>query len=115
MSIWTGFAVVGPLVSEANMLAMQILHLNGRYSLLLRDLRKIAREAIEEHEKCKGRDKISVTQRFRYSLFDIIRRNVELNEFAKSLQDQYSFRVFVMMALSATLLCVLGFLTATVS
>lgn len=115
MSIWTGFAVVGPLIGEANMLAMQILHLNGRYSLLLQDLRKISRDSIAEHERCKDKDNMLVTQRFRCRLFEIIRRNVELNDFAKSLQEQYSFRVFVMMALSATLLCVLGFLTATVS
>ncbi|XP_011180216.2 odorant receptor 74a-like [Zeugodacus cucurbitae] len=113
MSIWTGFAVVGPLVAEPNLLAMQILHLNGRYSLLLQDLRKISKESIVEHERLKGKDTLLVTQRFRYRLFEIIRRNVELNEFAKSLQEQYSFRVFVMMAMSATLLCVLGFLTAT--
>nr|AKI29047.1 odorant receptor 74a [Bactrocera dorsalis] len=113
MSMWTGFAVVGPLVAEANILAMQILHLNGRYSLLLEDLRNISRESIAEHEKCKRKDNMLVTQRFRYRLYDIIRRNVELNDFAKSMQEQYSFRVFVMLALSATLLCVLGFLTAT--
>nr|XP_036225090.1 odorant receptor 74a-like isoform X2 [Bactrocera oleae] len=113
MSMWTGFAVVGPLIAEANILAMQILHLNGRYSLLLDDLRNISRESIVEHKNCKGKDNMLITQRFRFRLYEIIRRNVELNDFAKSMQKQYSFRVFVMLALSATLLCVLGFLTAT--
>ncbi|XP_036344388.1 odorant receptor 74a-like [Rhagoletis pomonella] len=115
MALWTGFAVVGPLIAEANMLAMQILHLNARYTLLLRDLRKICQNAIEGHAMHKGEgENATVTSRFRYGLIDVVRRNVELNKFAESLQEQYSFRVFVMMALSATLLCVLGFLTATI-
>ncbi|XP_053965739.1 odorant receptor 74a-like [Anastrepha ludens] len=113
MGLWTGVAVVGPLVAEPNILAMQILHLNARYTLLLRDLSNIAKNTIEMHTRGKGEDTVSVTSRFCYGLSDIIRTNVKLNDFAKSLQAQYSFRVFVMMALSATLLCVLGFLTAT--
>ncbi|XP_067633385.1 odorant receptor 74a-like [Eurosta solidaginis] len=113
MYIWTGIAVVGPLVAESNMLAMQVLHLNARYLLLLSDLRKISKEAIAAHNAHTEEDNIPLTQRFRLALVDIIRRNLELNNFAESLQSQYSFRIFIMMALSATLLCVLGFLTAT--
>ena len=111
VSLWIGFAVVSHLVAESNLLAMIILHLNGRYLELQDDLDRL-------HEKLSRDKKIStdrVLKEYQRYLIDIIKRNIVYNEFAQKFQQQYSLCIFVMMAFSAVLLCVLAFKAATVS
>ena len=111
VSLWIGFAVVSHLVAESNLLAMIILHLNGRYLELQHDLDSL-------HEKLSRDVKIStdrVLKEYQRYLIDIIKRNIVYNEFAQKFQQQYSLCIFVMMAFSAVLLCVLAFKAATVN
>lgn len=109
VNLWIGVAVVSAVVAESNILAMLILHLNARYILLQQDAHKLyaTLKRTQRNER--------LLLEFQQRLVQIVKRNVELNEFAAKLQAQYSFRIFIMMGLSAILLCVLSFKTVTVN
>lgn len=111
LTLWIGVAVVSHLSAESNLLATIILHLNARYLHLQRDLKELQIRVSTDMKLSSDK----VLGEYRKAFIDIVRRNVEYNDFAQKFQKQYSFCIFVMMAFSAVLLCVLGFKAATVS
>ncbi|XP_073844567.1 odorant receptor 74a-like [Musca autumnalis] len=109
LTLWIGVAVVSHLAAESNLLATIILHLNARYLHLQSDLKEL-------HSKLSSDMKLSSDRllgEYRREFIEIVKRNVEYNDFSQKFQIQYSFCIFVMMALSAVLLCVLAFKAAT--
>lgn len=110
VSLWTGVAVVSHLAAESNLLAMIILHLNARYLHLQRDLKELQAKLSQDMKLSTDK----VLAEYRKAFIGIVKRNVEYNDFAQKFQKQYSFCIFVMMAFSAVLLCVLAFKAATV-
>ncbi|XP_013101482.2 odorant receptor 74a [Stomoxys calcitrans] len=109
VTLWIGVAVVSHLSAESNLVATVILHLNARYLHLQQELKELQCKLSSDMKISTDR----VLGEYRLAFIDIIKRNVQYNEFAQKFQKQYSFCIFVMMAFSATLLCVLGFKAAT--
>lgn len=107
--LWIGVAVVSFILAESNLLATMILHLNGRYLMLQKEIREISNNLLAKTHPSQ------LAIEFRKEIIKMVDRNMELNDFATKLENAFTFRVFIMMAMSAILLCVLGFKVATVS
>lgn len=110
LTLWIGVAVVSHLAAESNLLATIILHLNARYLHLQSDLKELQTRLASDMKLSTDK----VLGEYRREFIEIVKRNVEYNDFAQKFQNQYSFCIFVMMAFSAVLLCVLAFKAATV-
>lgn len=102
-TLWVGLEVVSLVLGEANFLATLILHLNARYEILQDDVKKISKELLNDE------DPSEIAKKFHCRLIQHMYRNEELNEFGQKLENAFTFRIFVMMANSAVLLCILIF------
>lgn len=106
---WGSVVTISFIVAESNLLATMVLHLNGRYLFLKTDLKHISQSLLDKSHPSE------IAMEFQKELTKIIGRNMELNEFASKLEEAFTFRLFIIMANSAILLCVLGFKVVTVS
>lgn len=107
--IWGGIVATAFIVAESNLIATLILHLNGRYLMLQNDLKNVCNDSLLKA------DPSEIAFKFRKEIQKIITQNMKINMFSSKLQDTYSFRIFIMLAMSSLFLCVLGFKIATVS
>lgn len=109
LNFWLGLLVDTMLFGELNLLGEFMMHLNARYLELEKDLRLAAVQLLESD------DATHIAQRYREELIKILRRNNVLNSFARLMENQFSFRIFISFGFSAVLLCVLLFKCHSVS
>ncbi|XP_020816403.1 odorant receptor 74a [Drosophila serrata] len=104
LNFWVGVIITSMLFGELNVMGELMMHLNARYVQLGQDLRRSARRLLEAGDG--GGD---LASSYRRALTHILRRNVALRDFADRVEEEFSFRIFVMFAFSAGLLCALFF------
>ncbi|XP_017111702.1 odorant receptor 74a [Drosophila elegans] len=103
LNFWVGFVITSMLFGELNVLGELMMHLNARYVQLGQDLHRSA------HKLLEGRGTANIATRYRLLLTHILRRNAALRDFGQRMEEEFSFRIFVMFAFSAGLLCALFF------
>ncbi|EDW79562.2 uncharacterized protein Dwil_GK20347, partial [Drosophila willistoni] len=103
LNFWVGVIITSMLFGELNILGELMMHLNARYIQLGQDLRKVAQHLLNENNV----DDMAYS--YRQAFTRILRRNVSLNQFGAQVEKQFSFRIFVMFAFSAALLCAMSF------
>lgn len=109
LNFWEGLLIETVLFGELNMLGEFMMHLNARYLELGKDLRLAAVQMLESD------DAIDIAQRYREEVIKILRRNNILNSFAREIENQFTFRIFITFGFSAVVLCVLLFKCYSVS
>lgn len=109
LNFWLGLLVDTMLFGELNLLGEFMMHLNARYLELGKDLRFAAVQLLESD------DATHIAQRYREELTKILRRNNILNSFARVMENEFNFRIFISFSFSAVLLCVLLFKCYSVS
>nr|AEB91822.1 odorant receptor 35a [Drosophila melanogaster]AEB91835.1 odorant receptor 35a [Drosophila melanogaster] len=102
-NVWVGIVIDTMMFGETNLLCELIVHLNGSYMLLKRDL-QLAIEKI-----LVARDRPHMAKQLKVLITKTLRKNVALNQFGQQLEAQYTVRVFIMFAFAAGLLCALSF------
>ncbi|EDW33435.1 GL15497 [Drosophila persimilis] len=103
LNFWVGVIVTSMLFGELNVLGEMMMHLNARYVQLGQDLRRSAQRLLGEANQ------LEMAASYRRELTRILRRNGALHEFGEQIEQEFSFRIFVMFAFSAGLLCALCF------
>lgn len=103
ISFWVGLLVDTTLFGELNILGEFMMHLNARYLQLGKDLRLAAVRLLMSD------DATDIAVRYKEELIKVLRRNYTLNSFAKEIENQYSFRIFISFGFSAAIICVLLF------
>ncbi|BFF98646.1 odorant receptor 74a [Drosophila madeirensis] len=103
LNFWVGVIVTSMLFGELNVLGELMMHLNARYVQLGQDLRRTAQRLLLEANK------LEMAASYRRALTHILRRNGALHDFGEEIEQEFSFRIFVMFAFSAGLLCALCF------
>ncbi|KAH8286153.1 hypothetical protein KR054_003262 [Drosophila jambulina] len=109
LNFWVGVIITSMLFGELNVMGELMMHLNARYVQLGQDLRRCARRLLEA-----GGGGADIAGSYRRALTEVLRRNVALRDFADTVEEEFSFRIFVMFAFSAGLLCALFFKSYTV-
>ncbi|XP_046810743.1 odorant receptor 74a-like [Lucilia cuprina] len=102
-NIWVGFIVTTMMFGEGNTLGLLIFNLNGRY-LMMRETFKQKVDTI-----LKSNLNGNIVEKYERVLRETLKENLRLNKFAREIQDEFSFRIFVMFSFSAISLCALGF------
>ncbi|XP_023179353.2 odorant receptor 74a [Drosophila hydei] len=100
---WVGIIITSMLFGELNVLGELMTHLNARYELLRRDLNGMAKQLLESAHPAE------IAAKYRRAVIHILRRNAALNQFGQEMELEFSFRIFVLFAFSAALLCAMGF------
>ncbi|EDV90822.1 odorant receptor 74a [Drosophila grimshawi] len=103
-NIWVGVLCTTVIIGDLNMLGEFMMHLNARYLQMDKDLKVSARRLIQSE------DTTNIATDFHQELVKVLRRNAALNYFAKEVENQFTFRIFITFSFSATLLCVLAYL-----
>ncbi|KAH8257170.1 hypothetical protein KR038_005165 [Drosophila bunnanda] len=104
LNFWVGVIITSMLFGELNVMGELMMHLNARYVQLGQDLGRSARHLLET-----GGGDGDIAGSYRRALTHILRRNVALRDFADRVEEEFSFRIFVMFAFSAGLLYALFF------
>lgn len=107
-SIWVGFIVTTMMFGEGNTLGLLIYHLNGRYIIMRENFNKKVDNILKSDLNS------NIVERYERVLRETLKENLWLNKFAREIQDEFSFRIFVMFSFSAITLCALGFKVYTV-
>ncbi|EDW89732.1 uncharacterized protein Dyak_GE19395 [Drosophila yakuba] len=102
-NVWVGVVIDSMMFGETSLLCELIIHLNGSYLLLKRDL-QLAIEKI-----LVARDRPQMAKQLKVLIIKTLKKNVALNQFGQQLEGQYTVRVFIMFAFAAGLLCALSF------
>ncbi|XP_068140855.1 LOW QUALITY PROTEIN: odorant receptor 35a [Drosophila tropicalis] len=102
-NVWVGLIIDSMMFGETNLLCELIAHLNGRYLLMKRDLKKDIDTIL------LARNRNHMARQLKELVVRTLRKNVELNHFCQELEEQYTVRVFIMFAFAAGLLCALSF------
>ncbi|KAI8042138.1 odorant receptor 35a [Drosophila gunungcola] len=102
-NVWVGIIIDSMMFGETSLLCELIVHLNGSYLLLKRDL-ELAIEKI-----LAARERPFMAKQLKELIIKTLRKNVALNKFGQQLEAQYTLRVFIMFAFAAGLLCALSF------
>ncbi|XP_017067079.2 odorant receptor 35a [Drosophila eugracilis] len=102
-NVWVGIIIDSMMFGETSLLCELIVHLNGNYLLLKRDL-ELAIEKI-----VAARDRPYMASQLKQLIIKTLRKNVALNQFGQKMEAQYTVRVFIMFAFAAGLLCALSF------
>nr|UZH23377.1 odorant receptor 74a-like [Anastrepha ludens] len=98
-----GCLVLTVVMSESYMLATSIFNLNGRFLLLEEEISNLG-DAVLKYENSK-----TMADHFNQRLIALIKRNVDLIKFADRVESQFTLPLFVMMADSAVMLCLVAF------
>lgn len=109
LNFWLGLLVDTMLFGELNILGEFMMHLNARYIQLGKDLRLAAIGMLASE------DATDIALRYKEELTKVLRRNNTLNSFAREIENQFSFRIFISFGFSAVTLCVLLFKCYSVS
>ncbi|XP_016933828.2 odorant receptor 35a [Drosophila suzukii] len=102
-NVWVGIIIDSMMFGETSLLCELIVHLNGSYLLLRRDM-ELAIEKI-----LAARERPYMAKQLEKLIIKTLRKNVALNHFGQELEAQYTVRVFIMFAFAAGLLCALSF------
>ncbi|KAH8358706.1 hypothetical protein KR093_001844, partial [Drosophila rubida] len=105
INFWIGILIVSMLFGDLNLLAELLMHLNACYRQLSNDLRSAASHLLESEDTTK------IAADYRRELIKVLKRNMDLNDFAANLDKLFTFRLFVSFAIAAILLCVLLFIS----
>ncbi|EDW17826.1 odorant receptor 74a [Drosophila mojavensis] len=100
---WVGIIITSMLFGELNVLGELMMHLNARYKLLARDLHRVAKHLLESAHPAE------ISAKYRTAVVHILRRNAALNQFGEQMELEFSFRIFILFAFSAALLCAMGY------
>ncbi|XP_022231042.2 odorant receptor 74a-like [Drosophila obscura] len=103
LNFWVGVIITTMIFGELNVLGEMMMHLNARYVQLGQDLRRTTQRLLREANQ------LEMAASYRRSLTHILRRNGALHDFGAEIEKDFNFRVFVMFAFSAGLLCALSF------
>ncbi|KAH8407250.1 hypothetical protein KR222_011314, partial [Zaprionus bogoriensis] len=103
LNFWEGLLVDTILFGELNILGELMMHLNARYQELGKDLRLAAKRLLES---C---DATNIAEQYRKEVIQVLRRNNTLNSFAREIENQFTFRIFISFSFSSLTLCVLLF------
>ncbi|XP_061400974.1 odorant receptor 74a-like, partial [Musca vetustissima] len=103
-TLWVGFIVATMMLGEATVLSTLVFHLNGRYLMMREKLMAKVELLLEKRSRYEN-----ITEEYKKILVETLQENVALNRFAQEIQEEYSFRLFVMVAFMAASLCALGF------
>uniref|UniRef100_A0A1A9VFQ1 Odorant receptor n=1 Tax=Glossina austeni TaxID=7395 RepID=A0A1A9VFQ1_GLOAU len=98
-NIWVGFLVVSLFSAEPNILGLVVLHLHSRYLIMNENLRKKTENLL------KNPSNTEIARRFRKIVVETINENKRLNIFAQEIQDEFSFRIFILFSFAAMCLC----------
>ncbi|KAM7350977.1 odorant receptor 74a-like [Cochliomyia hominivorax] len=102
-NIWVGFIVTTMMFGEGNMMGFLIFNLNGRYLMMRENFNKKVNALLKTD--LNG----YIVDRYERVLMETLKENLRLNKFAHEIQEEFSFRIFVMFSFSAISLCALGF------
>ncbi|BFF94845.1 odorant receptor 35a [Drosophila madeirensis] len=102
-NMWVGIIIDSMMFGETSLLCELIVHLNGRYLLLKRDLEESIQTILAD------RQRPHMARQLKELIIKTLRKNVALNKFGEQLESQYTVRVFIMFAFAAGLLCALSF------
>ncbi|KAH8413556.1 hypothetical protein KR009_012276 [Drosophila setifemur] len=102
-NVWVGLIIDTMMFGETSLLCELIVHLNGKYLLLKRDLELDIAKILADR---KGP---LMAKQLKKLIIQTLRKNVALNQFGQELEAQYTVRVFIMFAFAAGLLCALSF------
>nr|XP_017099432.2 odorant receptor 35a [Drosophila bipectinata] len=102
-NVWVGIIIDSMMFGETSLLCELIVHLNGSYLLLKRDLESEAQRILSK------RHRPHMARELKVLIIQTLRKNVALNQFGEKLEQQYTVRVFIMFAFAAGLLCALSF------
>ncbi|SPP81839.1 odorant receptor 35a [Drosophila guanche] len=102
-NVWVGIIIDSMMFGETSLLCELIVHLNGRYLLLKRDLEESIQTILAD------RQRPHMARQLKELIIETLRKNVALNKFGEQLESQYTVRVFIMFAFAAGLLCALSF------
>ncbi|KAH8380195.1 hypothetical protein KR009_009439 [Drosophila setifemur] len=103
LNFWVGVIITSMLFGELNVLGEIMMHLNARYVQLGQDLRRSTGQLLVESGSW------SIASEYRRTLTHIVRRNAALRKFGERVEEEFSFRIFVMFLFSTALLCALFF------
>lgn len=109
-NMWVGIIVASLMFGEANVISTLIFHLNGRFIIMKEKLVKRT-DYILQHQ---GNGEL-IAKDFQRILVETLKENMRLNVFAQQIQDEFSFRLFVILSFMAASICALGFKVYTVS
>uniref|UniRef100_A0A1B0GFU8 Odorant receptor n=1 Tax=Glossina morsitans morsitans TaxID=37546 RepID=A0A1B0GFU8_GLOMM len=98
-NIWVGFLVVSLFSAEPNILGLVVLHLHSRYLIMNENLRKKTENLL------KNPSNTEIARRFRKIVVETIDENKRLNLFAQEIQNEFSFRIFILFSFAAMCLC----------
>lgn len=107
-NVWVGIIIDSMMFGETSLLCELIVHLNGSYLLLKRDLESEVQRILSK------RQRPHMARQLKDLIVQTLRKNVALNQFGEKLEQQYTVRVFIMFAFAAGLLCALSFKAYTV-
>ncbi|KAH8233894.1 hypothetical protein KR032_002389 [Drosophila birchii] len=102
-NVWVGIIIDSMMFGETSLLCELIVHLNGSYLLLKRDLELAIQRILAKKEPAH------MAKQLKDLIIKTLRKNVALNQFGEQLEAQYTVRVFIMFAFAAGLLCALSF------
>ncbi|EDV33635.2 uncharacterized protein Dana_GF13895 [Drosophila ananassae] len=102
-NVWVGIIIDSMMFGETSLLCELIVHLNGSYLLLKRDLESEVQRILSK------RQRPHMARQLKDQIVQTLRKNVALNQFGEKLEQQYTVRVFIMFAFAAGLLCALSF------
>ncbi|KAM8706064.1 hypothetical protein ACLKA7_010364 [Drosophila subpalustris] len=103
INFWASLLIVTMVFVDLNMLGEVLMHLNVCYRQLGKDLRSAAAHLLE------SKDKQNIAKNYRRELIKVLTRNIDLNHFAKEIEKQFTFRLFITFSFSAIILCLLLF------
>uniref|UniRef100_A0A240SWC6 Odorant receptor n=1 Tax=Glossina brevipalpis TaxID=37001 RepID=A0A240SWC6_9MUSC len=98
-NIWVGFLVVSLFSAEPNILGLLVLHLHTRFVLMKENLQMKTKELLQNPSNTQ------IALKFRKVIVETINENKRLNLFAQEIQNEFSFRIFVLFSMAAICLC----------
>ncbi|XP_034484412.1 odorant receptor 74a-like [Drosophila innubila] len=103
INFWASLLIVTMVFVDLNLLGELLMHLNVCYLQLEKDLRSAA-ELLLGSNKTKN-----IAAKYGEELIKVLSRNISLNHFAKEIEKQFTFRLFITFSFSSVILCVLLF------
>lgn len=109
INFWASLLIVTMVFVDLNLLGDLLMHLNICYLQLGKDLHFAATLLLESNNKKY------IAANYRRELRKVLSRNIDLNQFAKEIERQFTFRLFITFSFSSVILCVLLFKSYQVS
>lgn len=110
-NIWIGTLVATQVIGEVYTIALLIFHLNGRYLLMRKYLLKNVENLLAKF----GNQEECIALHFHNILVETLKENIKLNKFAQEVQEEFSFRLFIIISFMAATFCTMCYKVYTVS